>query len=383
MTDKIDLVVGILGGGQLGKMLCQAGSKLAIDFKVMDKDKTFPCASICSSFIEGDINNFEDVLDFGQKVDILTVEIENVNIKALEKLEEKNLKVYPPTSALKIIRDKGLQKMFFESHKIPTSDFELFADKESIIAAYENKILTLPFVQKSRKDGYDGRGVFIVRDQADFVNIMDTLSVIETLVDIKKEISVIVARNVGGDIVVYDPVEMEFHPTANLVEYIFAPSSLSQAQIEECKDLAVRLAELLEIVGLLAVEMFLTEDGRLIVNEMAPRPHNSGHHTIESYNISQYEAHLRAIMNLPLLTPVIQSPSVVVNLLGEDGYMGKTRYQGLDEVLRIDGVHLHLYGKKETKPFRKMGHVTIVNSNLEKAKENARFVKKHLKVISQ
>ncbi len=381
--NKIRQKIGILGGGQLGKMLCQAGSKMGLDISILEKDSSFPAYNVCNQFICGDINNFDDVVSFGKNMDIITIEIENVNIRALEYLEDHGVKVYPPTAALKIIRDKGLQKTFYEGSNFPTSDFSLYRDASSIRNAVDTGKLTIPFVQKSRTDGYDGKGVHIVRNTDDLNKLLNASSLVEDIVDVAEEIAVVVARSPSGDTTYFPTVEMEFHPTANLVEYLICPSSITLAQQELAKKLAISVAEKLDIVGLLAVEMFVDKQGHILINEVAPRPHNSGHHTIEACTISQYEIHLRAILDLPMPLPELIRPAVMVNLLGEPEHNGTAIYEGIEECLAISGVYPHLYGKKETKPFRKMGHVTIVNSDLNTAKAHAKFVKDTLKVISK
>lgn len=382
MQNKHKQKIGILGGGQLGKMLCQAGSKMGLDISILEKDHSFPAYMVCSSFECGDITSYDDVMSFGSKMDILTIEIENVNVDALEDLEKAGKKVYPSSAALKIIRDKGKQKMFYEASGIPTSEFELVKGKEEIIQLVKSTELDVPFVQKSRTEGYDGKGVHVVRSTKDLLNILDCPSVVESMVEIDKEIAIIIARNPSGDIKAFPSVEMQFHPTANLVEFLFSPSTLTEQQEKQAIHLAQTIAEKLDVVGLLAVEMFVDVNGNILVNEVAPRPHNSGHHTIEASVTSQYEMHLRAILDLPLGCTELVRPAVMVNLLGEIGYSGPTVYDGLEACLAIDGVYLHLYGKKETKPFRKMGHVTIVDKTLDKAVEKAKFVQNHLKVIS-
>jgi 5-(carboxyamino)imidazole ribonucleotide synthase len=383
MDQNINKRIGILGGGQLGKMLCQAGSKLGLSIAIMERDKTFPAYPICSNWTDGDITKYEDVIAFGKDKDVITIEIENVNLSALEALEEMGKEVYPPTDALKIIKDKGLQKTFYEGLNFPTSDFTLFKSKDEIIKAIENKKLSIPFVQKSRTEGYDGKGVHVVRSEDDLKGLLDTQSVVEDLVDIKTELSVIVARRPNGEMSYFPPVEMEFHPTANLVEFLFSPSMLEHYIQEKAINLAMLVAQKLEIVGLLAVEMFVTKNDEILVNEVAPRPHNSGHHTIEACDISQYEMHLRAILDLPLINATLIRPAVMVNLLGEEGHSGTTLYSGLTEALQTAGVYPHLYGKKETKPYRKMGHVTIVNADIDKAKNIGHHIKNTLKVIAQ
>jgi 5-(carboxyamino)imidazole ribonucleotide synthase len=381
-VDIVNTKIGILGGGQLGKMLCQAGSKLGLDLSILEKDASFPAGAICRQFFSGDITDYDDVYRFGKEMDVITIEIENVNISALEKLEQEGKKVFPQTDVLRIIKDKGLQKTFYEGNNIPTSDFSLFKDADHIRHAVVSGMITIPFVQKSRTDGYDGKGVKVVRTQADLDDLIDAPSIMEEMVDIAAEISVIIARSETGRSTYFPVAEMEFHPTANLVEFLFCPSSLTPSQQQEAIALAQSVADKLEIVGLLAVEMFLDKQGNILVNEVAPRPHNSGHHTIEACSISQYELHLRALLDLPLPEVELIRPAVMVNVLGEPGHSGPTVYQGMTDCLAHSGVHPHIYGKKDTKPFRKMGHVTIVKSTLEEAKSLAQFIKNTLKVIT-
>lgn len=374
--------IAILGGGQLGKMLCQAGSRLGLDIIVMDKDTSFPCATVCPSYFCGDIRNYDDVMAFGQKADIITIEIEDVNVKALEELEKQGKKVFPQPSVLKVIKDKGLQKMFYEAAGLPATSFGLYKDRQEILDSVHNGSLSLPFVQKVRTGGYDGRGVQIVRDTDGLKLLMEGPSVVEEVADVSCEISVIAARTESGEVTVFPAAEMEFHSGANLAEYIFAPSGINSETASEAARIAVMAAQKLGIVGLLAVEMFVTGDGKVIINESAPRPHNSGHHTIEACVTSQYEMHLRAILGLPLGNTELIMPAVTVNLLGEDGHSGTVRYNGLEEILAVPGVYPHLYGKKETRPFRKMGHVTIVNKDLRRAILTAKMIKETLKITT-
>lgn len=379
---KLNQKIGILGGGQLGKMLCQAGSILGLDISILEKDKTFPAASVCSSFVCGDITDFDDVMRFGINMDVITIEIENVNTDALEALEELGKKVYPPSSALKIIKDKGKQKIFYEGSDLPSSDFTLYKSREEILTDMSKGILTIPFVQKSRTEGYDGRGVQVVRSVSDLDLLFDGATLVEDMVDIEQEIAVIVARNPSGDMISFPIVEMQFHPVANLVEFLFCPANLPSSKATEAENIGLMVAEKMGIVGLLAIEMFITKEGSILINEVAPRPHNSGHHTIEACTTSQYEMHLRAILDLPLGSTELIRPAVMVNLLGEPGYVGQALYNDIEKCLSMDGVYPHIYGKKETKPYRKMGHVTIVDKNLTMAIEKARIVQKTLKVIS-
>ena len=326
----------------------------------------------------GNFNDYDTVMAFGSKADVLTVEIEHVNVDALEELQKNGVKVYPQASVLRIVQDKGIQKEFYRDHDIPTSDFLLVENLKEL----KNLDVDFPVMQKLRTSGYDGRGVVALKSRDDLINAFDSPSVIEKFIDFEVEISVIVSRNDNGELAHFPVVELEFNPEANLVEYLFSPSSLPTKIQEKAIALAEKIAIELKLIGLLAVEMFITKDGDVLVNEMAPRPHNSGHQTIEGNVSSQYENHLRAIYNFPPGDTSIIKPSVMVNLLGEKGYNGEAIYDGMDEVLRMPGAYIHLYGKKETRPFRKMGHVTVVAENMQDAMANARKIKRILKVIA-
>ncbi|MBI3219832.1 MAG: 5-(carboxyamino)imidazole ribonucleotide synthase [Bacteroidetes bacterium] len=369
--------IGILGGGQLGRMLIQSGIDFNIHFSVLDPDAAAPCSAI-STFTHGKLTDYQTVVDFGKSCDLITIEIENVNVEALKELVRLGKKVFPQPEVIELIQDKRTQKEFYKRHQIPTADFILTENKQQVIA---NRSF-LPAVNKLGKEGYDGRGVQLLRTEADLDKAFDAPGLLEKLIDFEKEIAVIVARNELGEIISYPAVEMVFHPTANLVEYLFSPAEISLAIAKEADAIAKSVIEKMNMVGLLAVEMFVTKSGKVLVNEVAPRPHNSGHQTIEANITSQYEQHLRAVLNLPLGDTATLLPSAMVNLLGEDGYSGEAKYQGLDEVLRQTGTHIHLYGKKITKPFRKMGHVTIVDADLESLRKKANFVKHTLKVIA-
>ncbi len=382
MENKLNQKIAILGGGQLGKMLIQAGSRLGLSLSVMDTDRDFPAAFVCSEYVCGDIRNYDDVLAFGMNADVITIEIENVNIEALEELQRRGKKVFPQPEVLKVIKDKGKQKMFYEGNGFPTSEFALYKNADEVIKSIEKQQLEFPFVQKLRTDGYDGRGVEIVRNHSRLTHLFDKPSVVEDLVDVEKEIAVIVARNSSGEVSTFPAVEMVFHPTANLVELLSSPANISKELSLIADDIARRLAESLGIIGLLAVEMFVDKNNKILINEVAPRPHNSGHHTFEACVTSQYEMHLRAILDLPLGQTIQIRPAVMINLLGEPDYTGSPIYHNIEICLAKSGVYPHIYGKKETKPYRKMGHVTITGDNLEDAIETARFVQKNLKVIA-
>lgn len=372
-----DKKIGILGGGQLGRMMIQEAINLNVPTKVMDPDPNAPCKELSTYFYVGDLQDDELIETFGKALDVVTIEIESVSVTGLRRLEELGVTVYPQSRVVEIVQDKGLQKQFYDQKGIPTAPFFLIESKEEMNFDDVN----FPFVQKLRKGGYDGKGVQIIKSIEDFHERgFDEPSVIEEGIDIDKEISVIVARDPQGNIVAYDSVEMEFNQEANLVEFLFAPSSLTTEQENIAKDLAKKLIEDLDMVGILAVEMFLDKNGNIIVNEIAPRAHNSGHQTIENTHTSQYMQLLRILLGLPLGSPALTTPGVMLNLLGEPGFIGKTKYEGLNEAMAIEGVNVHFYGKKETKPFRKMGHVTVVDKDLESAKVKARKVQEVLKV---
>lgn len=377
-----NLKLGIIAGGQLGKMLIQEASKWNLITYVLDNDENCPAASIASYYIKGSNVDFSSVYEFGKMVDVLTFEIENVNIEALQKLKSEGLRIVPDPALLALIQDKGLQKEFYKKNSIPTSQFKIYESKESILSGFENGEIKLPFVQKLRKGGYDGHGIAIIKDIGDFSKILSGPSVIEEKVDVEKEISVIVARNKNGEIKYYPVVEMLFDHHANLVDKLICPSSITVEQSQKAVELASEIVELLNMEGLLAVEFFIDSKGEVIVNEVAPRPHNSGHHTIESIITSQFEQHLRAILNLPLGSTKIKLPSVMINILGAVGYEGPVIYDGLTESMAIDGVKIHLYGKKITKPYRKMGHVTVMSSTIACALIKAEKVKQLIRVRS-
>ena len=375
-----NLKLGIIAGGQLGKMLIQEASKWDIITYVLDNDENCPAGSIASKFIKGSNLDFESVYQFGKMLDILTFEIESVNIDALKKLKSEGHRIVPDPDILELIQDKGLQKDFYKSNGIPTSRFKIFDSSSALLNGIKNGEISFPFVQKLRKGGYDGRGVAVIRDEAELTNLLEGASIVEEKIDIAKEISVIVARNLKGEVKCYPVVEMLFDPKANLVDKLICPSSITVEQSEKAISIAGEIIELLNMQGLLAVEFFIDSKGDVIVNEMAPRPHNSGHHTIESIITSQFEQHLRAILNLPLGSTKLKLPSVMINILGAEGHEGPLMYEGLTESMAIDGVKIHLYGKKITKPYRKMGHVTVMSSSLECALKKAEKVKQLIKV---
>lgn len=370
--------LGILGGGQLGRMLIQACTNFDIHSSVLEKDANASCSHLASSFQVGDITDFDTVYAFGKTVDMLTIEIENVNVDALRKLEAEGLQVYPQPAIIDIIKDKRRQKTFYREHGIPTADFVLVDGLEEI----KQHLDFLPAFNKLGTGGYDGGGVQRLRSAADLDRAFDAPGLLETLVDFEREISVIAARNNKGEVSVFPAVECVFHPEHNLVDYLFAPSAVSVEIEQAAEAIARQVIESFGLVGILAVELFVTKDGEVLVNEVAPRPHNSGHQTINANVTSQYEQHLRAILDLPLGATDITVPSAMVNLLGEAGYTGPARYEGLDALLTIEGASFFLYGKKETRPQRKMGHVTIVDEDMARLIQKVEEVKKVIKVIT-
>ena len=373
-----DFKLGILGGGQLGRMLIQEAINLNVHVSVLDPDTQAPCADICHEFVHGSFNDFDTVVAFGRHVDCLTVEIEHVNVEALSLLESEGVRVYPKPDFLRTIQDKGLQKEFYQSHTIPTAPFRLADDVRSIPLSDFN----FPFVLKSRTGGYDGKGVQIIHSADQIATALEGPCVIEEMIQFQKELAIIIARNAKGETSTFPLVEMEFNPEANLVEFLFSPAAVSENVATQAAALANQIVEASDFVGLLAVELFLTAGGELLVNEIAPRPHNSGHHTIECCDTSQYAQHLRAILGLPLGSTRLIQPAVMINLLGANDFSGPAVYEGLEEVLSWPGVHVHLYGKSTTKPFRKMGHITVTSAELNDAQQLARRAIQQVSVIS-
>jgi 5-(carboxyamino)imidazole ribonucleotide synthase len=378
-----DFTLGILGGGQLGKMLLYETRKFDIKTKVLDPSNEAPCRIACDIFEQGDLMDFDTVYNFGKNVGLLTFEIENVNVAALEKLEAEGIKVYPSPKTLQNIQNKGVQKQFYKAHQIPTSSFKYFQNKNLLNEAISRQELTYPFVWKSCTGGYDGKGVSIIREASDIIPLPNAECIAEKLIPFKNELAVIVARNPNGEVKSYPVVEMEFHPEANQVEYVICPARIEASVATKARTIAEKVSEAFEHVGLLAVEMFQTADDEILVNEVAPRPHNSGHHTIESSYTNQFEQHLRAILNLPLGKTESKVGGIMVNLVGAEGHTGHVVYENIEKIMAMEGVTPHIYGKKETRPFRKMGHVTIVNEDISEARKVAAEVKRTIKVISK
>jgi len=378
-----DFKLGVLGGGQLGRMLLAETQKYDIYTAILDGSPDAPCAQICNEFHVGSLLDFDVVYNFGKLVDVLTIEIEHVNIDALYQLEKEGLKIYPQPSVIEIIQHKGKQKDFFVKNEIPTSPHKRFATKSKILSAFENNEIEIPFVWKSSQFGYDGTGVKVVRSFDDIKNLADVDCIVEELIPFKNELAVIVARNVDGEVKTYPVVEMEFHPEANQVEYVICPARIDDSVAKKAREIALKVAESFKHVGLLAVEMFQTENDGILVNEVAPRTHNSGHYSIEASYTNQFEQHLRTVLNLPLGNTDSKVAGIMVNLVGEEGFFGDVVYENIEKVLQIDGVTPHIYGKKTTKPFRKMGHVTIVDTDIDTARKTAQKVKETIRVIAK
>ena len=375
--------LGILGGGQLGKMLLYSTRKWDIRTFVLDPNYEAPAKLACDVFIQGDLTDYQTVLDFGKKVDILTIEIENINIKALYKLKKEGVKIFPQPEIIEIIQNKSSQKEFYIKNNIPTSNYKSFSNLETLKNAIAKGNLSFPFVWKASEMGYDGYGVSVIKKNKDLENLLDCDCIAEDFVPFKNELSVIIARREQGETQAYPVVEMEFHPTANQVEYVICPARISSEIKLKAKKIALEVSKKYKHVGLLAVEMFLTETGEILINEVAPRPHNSGHLTIESSYTNQFEQHIRAILNLPLGDSGNKVSGVMVNLVGKENHNGPVIYKNIDQILAINGVTPHIYGKKQTRPFRKMGHVSIVNKSIDKARRIAEEVKSIIEVISE
>lgn len=377
-----DFKLGILGGGQLGKMLLTETRKFDIQTLVLEPSEEAPARYSCNAFYKGSLMDYDTVYQFGKMVNLLTIEIENVNLDALDVLESEGLPIFPSPKTLRLIQNKGRQKDFYVENNIPTSPHQRFVDLNDLRKSLEKDELEFPFVWKCAQFGYDGNGVKIVRSTIDLVNLPEVECIAEQMVPFKNELAVIVARSVSGEVKTYPVVEMEFHPEANQVEYVICPARIDEKVAQKATEIALKVSEAFNHVGLLAVEMFQTEDNEILVNEVAPRPHNSGHYSIEASYTSQFENHLRAILDLPLGKTDSKVAGIMVNLVGEEGFSGQVIYENIEKIMAIDGVTPHIYGKRETRPFRKMGHVTIVNENMAEARKVAEDVKNSIRVIS-
>ncbi|HLP64997.1 5-(carboxyamino)imidazole ribonucleotide synthase [Flavobacterium sp.] len=377
-----DFKLGILGGGQLGKMLLTETRKFDIQTLVLDPSEEAPSRFGCNAFYRGTLLDYDTVYQFGKMVNLLTIEIENVNLDALDALEKEGVPIFPSPKTLRLIQNKGRQKDFYVENEIPTSPHQRFVDINDLKKSIAKGELEFPFVWKCAQFGYDGNGVKIVRSAIDLVDLPEVECIAEHMVPFKNELAVIVARSVSGEVKTYPVVEMEFHPEANQVEYVICPARIDSTVAQKATEIALKVSEAFNHIGLLAVEMFQTEDDEILVNEVAPRPHNSGHYSIEASYTSQFENHLRAILNLPLGTTDSKVAGIMVNLVGEEGFSGPVIYENIEKIMAIEGVTPHIYGKRETRPFRKMGHVTIVNENMTEARKVAEKVKNSIRVIS-
>lgn len=377
-----DFKLGILGGGQLGKMMLYETRKYDIHTRVLDPSAEAPCKISCNYFEQGDLMDYDTVLNFGREADVVTFEIEGVNVDALKQLESEGIKTYPSAGTLEKIQNKATQKRFYRKNDIPTAEFEVFDSIEKLKAAVDQNTISIPFVWKSATGGYDGKGVSVIKKEEDLDKLSEGECLAEKLIPFKNELAVIVARNPSGEVKTYPVVEMEFHPTANQVEYVICPARIDDSVAEKARRTAEKVSKAFQHVGLLAVEMFQTENDEILVNEVAPRPHNSGHYSIEASYTNQFEQHVRAILDLPLGNTDSKVGGIMVNLVGAEGHEGNVVYENIEEIMKMEGVTPHIYGKKITRPFRKMGHVTIANKDLAKARKIAEKVKNSIKVIS-
>ncbi len=370
---------GILGGGQLGRMLLQQAANYPVETFVMENDPSCPAAHLCHHFVKGDITNFDDVYNFGKTLDIITIEIESANEDALEKLEAEGVVVYPKPSALRIIKNKILQKQFYQQHEIPSSEFIITENLEAL----KEHISFLPAVHKLATGGYDGRGVQIIKKEEDISKGFNAPSILEKMVDIKKEIAVMIAVNRAGETAIYAPVDMVFDPHLNLLSHQLSPAQLPDKVLWKAEAIALRVVKELKSPGIFAVELFTDYDDKVWVNETAPRVHNSGHHTIEACYSSQFDMLWRVILDYPLGNTDHRMPAAIVNLLGAENFNGPVTYEGLNEILAMDNVFVHLYGKTHTKPGRKMGHITILSNEKQELLHKANQIKHTLFVKSE
>lgn len=376
-----DIRIGILGGGQLGKMLNYTANQWDLPLALMDQDPAFPAGVNAYKFVNGNFHDYDDVLRFGQDMDVLGIEIEHVNLEALYELEKQGTAIHPHPKALEIIKDKYLQNQFYRENNLPTIFFDIYKNADQIQSDVEAGTLKIPFVQKTRGEGYDGRGVLIVEDEATMEDLLEGPSIIESKVNIRKELAVVTARNERGEIKCFDPVEMVFNEQ-NMLSFLYAPADIPEDISDHLMDIAHRTMEAFSISGLLAIEFFWTESNEILINEVAPRPHNSGHHTLENAVTSQFEQHLRGLLNLPLGSTTMLQPAAMLNILGEPGHTGPPVYEGMKKIMKLSNVHIHLYGKPETRPFRKMGHVTVCGEHRAEIEEKIAYIQKHLKVLT-
>ena len=375
-----DFKLGILGGGQLGKMLLQVTSRLSIKTNILDPSKDSPCKNLCNEFEIGNLMDFDSVYQFGKKCDLVTFEIEHVNIEALEKLESEGTKVYPSSKTLKIIQNKNLQKQFFIDNNIPTSDFWYFKSPKDFKNSFHKNQISFPCVWKKTKFGYDGYGVEIIKSIKQIDNLPNEEFIIEEFIPFEKELATTIVRNNSGDIQIFPLVQMDFNKESNQVEYVVCPAQVNREIKDLANALAMKVSKSFKHVGLLAIEMFLTKDNKILINEVAPRPHNSAHYSIEACENSQFQQHINSILNLKLGSCKSNSNAIIVNLVGEKGYSGPVIYQGIEKAMEQSNVSVHIYGKSNTKPNRKMGHVTITDENLKNGLKKAKSIKNLIKV---
>ena len=380
---KKNRIIGILGGGQLGKMVLDVANKWGLQIYILDSNENCPSSKLCSKFFQGDLMDFDTVVNFGKMVNILTIEIENVNVEALKFLESNSLEVLPQSKVIEIIQDKSKQKEFYNNNQIPTSSYKIFTGKNELKESVSKGEISLPFIWKASRMGYDGYGVNKISNNKDLEKIDDCHCIVEELISIKKELSVMVASRKSGELINYPVVEMEFNSDSNQVEYILSPAKINNDLKSDAEELAIQVAEKLQITGILAVEMFLTSENEILVNEVAPRPHNSYHFSIEGSYTSQFEQLLRSILDMPLGSTKIIEAAVMVNLVGEKGSNGPVIYKNFDQIIGLEGVNPHIYGKFETRFNRKMGHVTVINQNIDKAKELAKEIKETIIITSE
>jgi len=373
---KSDFTLGILGGGQLGKMLLQVTSRLSIKTNVLDPSNDSPCKEICSEFTKGQLMDFDAVYNFGKNCDLVTYEIEHINVDALEKLEKEGVKVFPNSSTLRIIQDKSIQKQFFIDNNIPTAKFKYYNSLKDLNV----EKLKFPCVWKKTKFGYDGYGVKILKSKKDLNNLPETQFIIEEMIPFKKELATTVVRNQNGDIEIFPIVEMMFNEISNQVEFVVCPAQVRDELKAKAEKVALKVSKTFKQVGLLAVEMFLTHDNTILVNEVAPRPHNSAHYSIEACINSQFDQHINAILNLPLGCSKSNNYAIMANLVGGIGYNGDVIYEGINEAMNFDNVKIHIYGKKETKPNRKMGHITVIDTDLKSGLQIAKTIKNLIQI---
>jgi 5-(carboxyamino)imidazole ribonucleotide synthase len=371
-----NFTLGIIGGGQLGKMLCQVTSRLSINTNILDPSDDSPCKNLCSSFSVGNLMDFKSVYDFGKQCDLVTYEIEHINVDALEKLENEGIKVYPSSSTLRIIQDKNLQKEFFIKNNIPTANFSYHKSLSNL----DVNDLVFPCVWKKTKFGYDGYGVKILKSEKDLENLPESEFIIEEMIPFEKELATTIARNERGEIEIFPIVEMMFNEISNQVEFVICPAQIDEILVEKAKEVALSVSNSFKQVGLLAVEMFLTKSGEILVNEVAPRPHNSAHYSIENCINSQFDQHINSILNLPLGCSKSNVYAIMANLVGSKGFSGNVVYEGIEEALKYDNVKIHIYGKKKTKPNRKMGHITVIDNDLKKGLSKAKNIKELIKI---